>query len=303
MDIRHLRLFMTVIDRGSITAAADDLGLSQPALSKHLSRLEAELETTLLERLPRGVRPTRAGQILFDYAKSIDASYRSALRQNDGAKAAQIAEITVGSGYFWLTGFLPKAVALLVEDHPTVRVTVETGVPTRLKEKLLRGDLDLIFGPVALSGADQNMISSESLIRTDSHVLVRQGHPAQDNRDKTIKDLLDLKWALPNGTFVRSQFDQLFQAHGVPAPIPTVDVNDVSCSLEIVAQSNLATLATSLTPEGAAWSKFDHLKCSALSGFRETGILRRKFGVVPPMAEELCEKLRIVSRNHRDAVR
>ncbi|WP_421849707.1 LysR family transcriptional regulator [Oricola sp.] len=303
MDVRHLRLFMTVVDRGSITAAAEELGLSQPALSKHLSRLEAELETKLLVRLPRGVRPSRTGQILFDYAKSIDASYRSALRQIDGAKEAQIAEITIGSGYFWLTGFLPKAVALLVGEHPDIRVNIETGVPTRLKDKLLSGDLDLVFGPVALSGANQNMITSESLIRTDSHVLVRQGHPAQDGKDKSIKDLLELSWALPNGTFVRSLFDQLFQAHGVPAPTPTVDVNDVSCSLEVVARSDLATLATSLTPEGQAWTQFDHLKCSALSGFRETGILRRKFGVIPPMAEALCEKLRIVSRDHRDAVR
>ena len=293
---------MTVVDRRSITAAADELDMSQPALSKHLSRLEAELETKLLERLPRGVRPSRAGQILFDYAKSIDASYRSALRQIDGAKNAQITEITIGAGYFWLNGYLPSAIALLTEEHPNVRVRIETGVPTHLKEKLLRGDLDLVFGPVALSGAGQNMIAAESLIRTDSQVLVRQGHPAQDGQDKSIKDLLELKWALPNGTFVRDLFDQMFKAHGVPAPVPMVDANDVSCTLDIVAQSDLATLATSLTPDGQPWSQFDHLKCSALNGFRETGILRRKFDVVPAMAEELCEKLRLVSRAHRYAV-
>ena len=294
---------MTVVERGSITAAADEMGLSQPALSKHLSRLETELETVLLERLPRGVRPSREGQILYDYAKSIDASYRSALRQIDGARQAHVAEISVGAGYFWMSGFLPKAVALLGEDHPNVRVKIETDVPMRLKEKLLNGDLDLVFGPVARSGTGQTMIAAESLIRTDSQVLVRRGHPAQDGNDKSIKALLELKWALPNGTFVRDLFDQLFQAHGVPAPVPAVDVNSVSCSLDIVAQSDLATLATSLTPDGQTWAQFDHLKCSALSGFRETGILRRKFDVVPAMAEALCEKLRIVSRNHRDAVR
>lgn len=302
MDIRHLRLFMTVVDHGSITAAAEALGLSQPALSKHLSRLESELETTLLERLPRGVRPSNTGRILFDYAKSIDASYRSALRQIDSTTAGQVTQITIGSGYFWLNGFLPKAVALLVSAHPDLRVNIVSGVPNALKEKLLRGDLDLIFGPVALSGADENLIESESLIRTDSHVLVRQGHPANDGKDKSIKDLLDLNWALPNGTFVRALFDQVFQSHGVPPPIPTVDVNDVSCSLEIVAQSDLATLATSLTPMGQAWTQFEQLKCSGLSGFRETGILRRKFGVVPAMAEALCEKLRLVAHDHLHAV-
>lgn len=302
LDIRHLRLFMTVVDHGSITAAAEELGLSQPALSKHLSRLESELETSLLERLPRGVRPSRTGRILFDYAKSIDASYRSALRQIDSATASQVTEITIGSGYFWLNGFLPRAVAALVKQFPDVRVNIVTGVPQSLKERLLRGDIDLIFGPVVLSGGDENLIESESLIRTDSHVLVRQGHPANDGKDKTIKDLLDLKWALPNGTFVRSLFDQLFQSHGVPAPVPIVDVNDVSCSLQIVAESDLATLATSLTPVGQDWSQFEHLHCPALSGFRETGILRRKFGVVPEMAEKLCEELRRTAQEHRHAL-
>jgi len=302
VDIRHLRLFMTVVDHGSITAAADELGLSQPALSKHLSRLENELETTLLERLPRGVRLTPTGRILFDYAKSIDASYRSALRQIGSARTGEVTEISIGSGYFWLNGFLPKAVALLIADYPDVRVKIVSGVPKELKEKLLRGDLDLVFGPVAKTAAEENLIASESLIRTDSRVLVRQGHPANDGTDKAIKELIDLKWAVPTGTFVRTLFDQLFQSHGIPAPTPTVMVNDVSCILDIVAHSDLATLATSLTSTGQKWTDFEELKCSSLSGYRETGVLRRKSGVVPPVAQVLTEKVRLVCRNHQYAI-
>lgn len=302
MDIRHLRLFMTVVDHGNITSAAEELGLSQPALSKHLSRLERELGTTLFERLPRGVRPSSSGRILFDYAKSIDASYRSALRQIDNAGANEVSEITVGSGYFWLNGLLPRAIASLVSEHPGLKVNIATGVPNELKEKLLRGDLDLVFGPVAIMGEDQNMIESESLIRTDSQVLVRQGHPAATDRDNSVKDLMRLDWVMPTGTFVRALFDQTFQSHGLPVPVPRVEVNDISCTLDIVANSDFATMATSLTPLGKNWEKFVRLRCTSLSGYRETGILRRRYGAVPPMCENLIETLRIVSRQHQHSI-
>ncbi len=302
MDIRHLRLFMNIVEHGSITLAADDLGMTQPALSKHLSRLENELGTKLLERLPRGVRLSPSGKILFDYAKSIDASYRSALRQIDDVDTNEISQITVGSGYFWLNGLLPRAIAMLVSEYPTVSVNVTTGVPSELKEKLLRGDLDLVFGPVAISGADQNLIESESLIRTDSSVLVRQGHPVADGKDKSIKDLHQLEWAMPTGTFVRTLFDQFFQSHGLPAPEPKVEVNDIFCTLDIVTHSDLATLATSLTPLGENWEQFERLNCKSLTGYRETGILRRKFGVVPPMSEKLCQTLRNISRQHLHSI-
>ncbi len=302
MDIRHLRLFMTVVECGNITAAAEKLGLSQPALSKHLSRLEGELQTKLLERLPRGVRLSTSGQILFGYAKSIDASYRSALRQIDDVGKTEAVQITVGSGFFWLNGLLPRAIALLVSQHPGVKVNIVTGVPSELKEKLLRGDLELVFGPVAASESDQNLIASESLIRSDSQVIVRQGHPAADGTDKSIKDLYALDWVMPTGTFVRTLFDQVFQSHGLPAPEPRVEVNDISCTLDIVAHSDLATMATSLTPLGDSWESFDRLNCSSLSGYRETGILRRRYSVVPQMCENLCDILRNVSQHHQHAV-
>lgn len=302
MDIRHLRLFMKVVDHGSITTAAEELGMSQPALSKHLSRLETELEVKLLERLPRGVRASPSGKILFDYAKSIDASYRSALRQIDNTKHSKVTEISVGSGYFWLYGMLPRAIARLVSTHPNVKVNVKTGVPNALKDDLLRGDLDLVFGPVAISGNEHNLIETESLIRTDSQVLVRQNHPWNDGRDKAMRDLQQLEWALPTGTFIRTLFNQIFESHGLTAPEPKVEVNDVSCAMDIVANSDLATLATSLTPLGEKWAKFGQLKCSSLSGRRETGILRRKFETVPPMCEALCALLTDVSKQHQHAI-
>jgi DNA-binding transcriptional LysR family regulator len=71
MELRHLRYFVAVVEAGSITAAAAQLHLSQPSLSVAVSQLEADVGVRLLERSPRGARPTSAGRFLLDAASRL----------------------------------------------------------------------------------------------------------------------------------------------------------------------------------------------------------------------------------------
>ncbi len=298
VDIRHLRLFLKTLEHGNITSAAADLGMSQPALSKHLSRLEEELEVKLLDRLPRGVQPSHFGKILGDYAKAIDANYRSALRHLDSAKDADRGEIVVGAGFYWLNGLLPEAVAQLASKYPQASVKITAGVPVDLINLLLSGEVDLVFGPVTFADTHKNLIETKSLIQTDTEVLVRKGHPANNGSDKTIEELAELDWVLPAGTFVRRIFDHIFEAHSLAAPKPRVEVNDVSCSLDIVARSDLATIATSVAPSGGAWENLNRLPCSEIATDRETGILKRKHSTIPPLCDKLTQILESLSLRH-----
>ncbi|HVA62822.1 MAG TPA: LysR family transcriptional regulator, partial [Terriglobales bacterium] len=73
LNFNHLRLFEAVARAGNVSRAAEQLRLSQPALSKQVRELEGALGVALLERLPRGVRPTAAGELLAGYARQIFA--------------------------------------------------------------------------------------------------------------------------------------------------------------------------------------------------------------------------------------
>ncbi|MGH9471718.1 MAG: LysR family transcriptional regulator, partial [Terriglobales bacterium] len=73
LNLHHVRLFAAAAEHGNVSAAAARLRLSQPALSKQVQELEAALGVRLLERLPRGVRPTAAGELLAGYARQIGA--------------------------------------------------------------------------------------------------------------------------------------------------------------------------------------------------------------------------------------
>src|SRR5689334_1903685 len=78
MNLHYLRAFATVAEQGSITRAARVLATSQPAVSKQLAELEESLGSVLLDRLPRGVRLTAAGEVLLRHAERIFAAERAA---------------------------------------------------------------------------------------------------------------------------------------------------------------------------------------------------------------------------------
>src|SRR6059058_4488874 len=71
MELRSIQYFVQVADEGCITRTADKIGIAQPALTRHIKRLEAELGTQLLMRLPRGVRLTTSGRDFLDHARAI----------------------------------------------------------------------------------------------------------------------------------------------------------------------------------------------------------------------------------------
>ncbi|MCG7359793.1 LysR family transcriptional regulator [Roseomonas sp. ACRSG] len=71
MDLRRLRAFVTLAEEGSVTRAAERLGMQQPQLTRLLRAMEAEFGTALMERLPRGIRPTEAGAALLNEARQV----------------------------------------------------------------------------------------------------------------------------------------------------------------------------------------------------------------------------------------
>lgn len=296
MDLRHLRLFLKVLEHGSITTAANELGMNQPALSKHISRLEDELSTNLLDRLPRGVAPNVYGKILGHYARSIDANYRSALRHIDAVRNASAGKITIGAGSSWREGLLPVAIANLFKNRPNARVNIIAGVPDTLLTLLLRGEIDMALAPVNVEERFADSVVCEPLIKNHLVVVASRGHPMADGRARTLADLSELRWVMPPGTSARRRFEQLFELHGIVTPEPSVESDDVPFLLEIVANSELVTLVSVLRMHGERRESLTVIPCPEAETSRETGIILPETGTLPPLGHELIDELRIVSK-------
>src|SRR5580692_9457485 len=112
ISLRQLEYFVTVVDEGSFTRAAELLQVSQPGLSHQIQALERELGGPLLERLPRQVRLTPAGRTALQRASS---AARRALGVETG-------ELHVGTLYSISTGILPGALRTWRHDYPELQV-------------------------------------------------------------------------------------------------------------------------------------------------------------------------------------
>jgi DNA-binding transcriptional LysR family regulator len=143
MDVNRLRVLEAVARCGSVTAAAADLHYSQPTVSHHLARLEAETGAKLLQKVGRGVRLTEAGRLLADRAAEI-------IGRIDAADAELSAHVGLTAGRVRLAGFssavgslVPKAVDLLSKEHPGLQVSLVDTHPPEALEMLRAGTIDV----------------------------------------------------------------------------------------------------------------------------------------------------------------
>jgi DNA-binding transcriptional LysR family regulator len=144
MDLRQLTAFVTVADVGSVTKAAALLHQVQPALTRQIRALEAELGVTLFERSHRGMTPTADGTLLLDRARRALAELdraRAELRGGEDQDTRGI--VTVGVLESLADLLVPPLVSVCRERHPGVELRVVTAYSGHLQEWLDSGDVDL----------------------------------------------------------------------------------------------------------------------------------------------------------------
>jgi LysR family nitrogen assimilation transcriptional regulator len=143
MDLRQLRYFVAVAERGGFGAAASALNVAQSALSRHVKLLEHELGGALFERGARGVAVTEAGKVLL-------ARGRWLLDAIDDIKAEVLSEnrnpggtVRLGAPSSLADNFYAPLARLFARRFPRVRLELSDGLTEEMTDRLLRGELDL----------------------------------------------------------------------------------------------------------------------------------------------------------------
>jgi len=143
LDVTRLRVIDAVARHGSVTAAAKELHYSQPSVTHHLGRLEAETGAQLLQRVGRGIRLTPAGRLLAARAAEI-------LGRIEAADAELSAHVGLSAGRVRVAGFssaiaalVPRAVAALAERHPGLEVSLGDAHPPEALEQLRTGQIEV----------------------------------------------------------------------------------------------------------------------------------------------------------------
>ncbi|GAB2733814.1 LysR family transcriptional regulator [Amycolatopsis magusensis] len=193
IDTRVLRYFLAVAEDLSFTRAAERLYVSQPALSRQIRQLEADLQLLLFERTSREVRLTLAGEALLPSARRLVADWQTAQRTVRSVAAAELRVLRIG---FEATGAGPlsaKARTLFTERHPDVTVEPKRfdwgGEVAALREGLV--DIAFLWLPADTTGLHAEIVAVEPRM-----VGFAAGHRLAAQETVTIGDLADepLMW-------------------------------------------------------------------------------------------------------------
>lgn len=143
LDPVLLRSFITVVDTGNFTRAAEYLHLTQSTVSQHVLRLEDRLGCQLLDRSQRHILPTEEGERLLGYARSILRLAEEACASVAAAQASAV--LRLGAPEEFMGAALMPTLAAVQAAHPLLRVEVEGGLSHELLRRYREGDLDLLL--------------------------------------------------------------------------------------------------------------------------------------------------------------
>jgi DNA-binding transcriptional LysR family regulator len=195
LNVARLRILKEVAYRGSFSAAADALSYTQSAISQQIAALEGEAGMALLERHPRGVSLTAAGQTLMSHAEGI-------LARLDAADAALSAIAGLRGGRLRMASFptagatlMPLAIATFRSAYPEVELTLAEGEPEEIVPRLRAGELDLAllfeFAGEALLQRDMERLE---LLEDPMYLALPREHRLASRRRPRLEDLKAESW-------------------------------------------------------------------------------------------------------------
>ena len=143
MDIEQLKYFQTLAATEHVTQAAENLCISQPALSRSLARLEFQLGVPLFDREGRQLKLNRYGQDFLQHVNKILKEYDAAIRKIDSMIHPDSGEISLGFLHSLGSEVIPKIIASFKKQYPNVKFNIHQNSSKSLLEKLSNGQLDI----------------------------------------------------------------------------------------------------------------------------------------------------------------
>ncbi|RZL96219.1 MAG: LysR family transcriptional regulator [Variovorax sp.] len=147
MELRQLRYFVRIVELGSLSRAARDLHIAQPALSQQLANLEGELGLRLLARSVRGVTATEAGQVFYRHAHSIQRQMERLKTDVQHVGAQPTGEVSIGMPTSVANVLATPLIVATRDRYPGVRLQIIEGLSGHLKELVANGrvEMSLLF--------------------------------------------------------------------------------------------------------------------------------------------------------------
>lgn len=216
LNLHHLRVLHAILEQGSITGAAAALRISQPAVSRQLAELESTLGTRLVDRLPRGIRPTAAGELLGERARRIFAEERAAELDIGELLGLHRGRLSVGASTTIGSYLVPQVFGDFLARHPDVALDLRIGNTHAIQSDVVDGDLDV---GLTEGFADAAALDAQEFLH-DEMVLIAGPHsgggPLAGKESVAVEELARLPFVVrETGSGTREVIEAALAEHGI----------------------------------------------------------------------------------------
>ncbi len=239
MRITQIRDLLAVVDAGSLRAAARSVGVSQPAITKSIRQLEAELRVQLLQRSARGAVATAAGKAFLARARVAQVELRKAVEDLAPYQGDTDASVAIGVSPNAAALLLPDALQRFRRRHPAARLRVVEGVGTALLPAVRDATLDFAVAGSARPSAEPGL-RFKALMRLSLVVAARQGHPL--GRATSLRELASSEWLVFYPAGSGAVIEKAFAAAGLAMPRTVVQCESCAGALALLGMTDILAL-------------------------------------------------------------
>lgn len=250
-QLMHL---VAIIDQGSMSRAAQQLNVTQPALSRSIRYLETEVDAKLLHRGRGGATPTKLGRQLYTYGRNVLASLDRAAADVEAWHKHDCGHLIVGSTALPSVYFVPSAIADFLEVRPKVGLRYEIHPMNELLLMLRQRTIDVFVGALAFEKPPEE-VETTLLLDENLAIICAADHPLAIKKKWGIKELQDYPWILPaKDTILRGQAEAAFTEFGLTNVEITIETVVAAAIIPLMRRGAYLTMhsPTLLAPEIAS---------------------------------------------------
>lgn len=239
----QLRLVRAIHDSGKLQLAAEAVNMTQPAASRLLADIEAEVGASLFDRQPRGMTPTALGEAFVRHAQVILAELDSLAAEVESLQSGKAGGVRVGSVTGPAVSALLPALMKVRQVAPDIQPTIEVAPSTELMRGLEEGRLDFIIARIS-PDSDARAYQAYPGRTEEVALLVREGHPLAGRR-VSLRDTVEHEFVIQEpGSPIRLAFEQGFLENRIPMPERITNSSSLLIALSLVGQSDAIATQT-----------------------------------------------------------
>lgn len=280
---------------GKLQSAADAMNMSQPAASRILTEIEANIGASLFVRGPKGMILTQTGQVFLRHSRSILSAFQNLEKEIEGLGKGQRGEVRIGSVTGPAAQCLVPAILEIKKQSPLIEPTLEVAPSSELVRSLEQGKFDFVIArmPDQYDSRAFHMLPARSEIMS---LIVRKSHPLADKKQITLQDLADFDWTIQErGSPIRSALEDAFAQEEVDMPTHITNTSSLLVMLGLLENSDtIATLVDEvarLLTGGVVQSQLRVLDLKNQILVSPYYIIRQRYRELPQVAERVITEV------------